>query len=81
MREARPVEPPDWVLKGGLAQVLAPPLGLRPTIRISAGLMQITHKNHRLSRIYRPNPSEALRSASQSENPEYFYAENLKKVR
>ena len=24
MREARPVEPYDWVLRGGLARVLAP---------------------------------------------------------
>ena len=48
-----PDEPPDWVLKGGLAHLLAPHLGLRPhTDHPLAldGLMQITYENHRLSR-------------------------------
>lgn len=52
MREARPVEPPDWVLRGELAQGLASHLGLGlPTDDplIPAGLMQITHKNQLLS--------------------------------
>ena len=33
--EGSPDDCPDWVLRGGLAPVLAPPLGLRATIRTS----------------------------------------------
>ena len=48
-----PDEPPDWVLKGGLAQGLAPPLDLQTQNEYPltlTGLMPITHKNRLLSR-------------------------------
>ena len=54
MREARPVEPPDWVLKGGLAHLLAPPLDHRPQTDhplTLAGLMPITHKEPRSQQV------------------------------
>ena len=52
MVKGSPGERNDWVLKGGLAQGLAPHLGLELQTDyqlILAGLMQITHKNHLLS--------------------------------
>ena len=48
-----PDDRPDGVLRGVLAHVLAPPLDLRPEAdhpHPLACLMQITHKNHFLSR-------------------------------
>ena len=67
MVNGSPGDRPGWVLRWGLAQDLAPPLDLQPKSKHPqslAGLMQITHKNQRRNRIYRPNPSEALISSS-----------------
>ena len=67
MVDGSPDDRPDWVLKGNLAQGLAPPLDLQTQNEYPltlAGLMQITHKTRRLSRTYRPNPCEGLVSSS-----------------
>ena len=53
MANGSPGDRPEWVLNGRLAQVLAPPLDLQTQNEYPltlTGLMQITHKNHLLSR-------------------------------